>query len=353
MLVLWKSFYLWNLKLGIWNLKLRIWNLKLGIENLKFGIESLKKWYLLSLVISKNFFFKVMKFFCNWWHLFFFFLTLKNFHSSFLIFLFLKRKEKRIFFGSWLSNSGCKTKRGAEFWSPFPFFFFFFFLLFSLLSSFFLLPPLLLFTSFFHLNFLLHYTISSLKKLLSETFQPSFTHLPQYLFISLCSWPFLLHTHFVKLISKLSFSFHYQWHRLPIGLPFSHLMGKNTTHLLNGMIKKGSFMTPRPMLNTLKWASRWVFIFLFLCWEICWFHASLKVWCWDIVIWLLFALCWKLGHGFFGNSCDHVVILALGTFWIVELFFFFFFFFWHGVTWTILMAHEFWQCMSCGILGWI
>ena len=122
---------------------------------------------------------------------FFFFENLKNFHSSFLIFLFLKRKEKRFFFIfwswlSWLNNSCCKTKRGAEFWPPFIVFSFSFFF-FAFRSSFFLLPLLLLFTSFFHLDFLLPYTISSLKKHF-----PKLLNIPSLITLNIFSDPCVL-----------------------------------------------------------------------------------------------------------------------------------------------------------------
>ena len=97
----------------------------------------------MSLVISKNFFFKVMKIFCNWWHHFFLLKIWKiSIHPSWFFF-FLKGKKKDFFFIywswlSWLNNSCCKTKRGAEFWPPFIVFSFSFF--FAFRSSFFLLP---------------------------------------------------------------------------------------------------------------------------------------------------------------------------------------------------------------------
>ena len=51
--------------------------------------------------------------------------------------------------------------------------------------------------------------------------------------------------------------------------------------------------------------------------------------CHCVVVWS----CWNLRH----CMVDHVVILALEHFWIVV-------FFGHGVTWTMLVAHEFCQC---------
>ena len=89
-------------------------------------------------------------------------------HPSWFFF-FLKGKKKDflfLFFGvDWVDSTThvVKQKGGPNFGPhslSFPPFFAFIF-------SFFLLPLLLLFTSFFHLDFLLHYTISSLKKLLS------------------------------------------------------------------------------------------------------------------------------------------------------------------------------------------
>ena len=66
-------------------------------------------------------------------------------------------------------------------------FFFFFFVFVSFLSSFFLLPPLSLFTSFFHLDFLLPYTISSLKKHF-----PKLLNIPSLITLNIFSDPCVL-----------------------------------------------------------------------------------------------------------------------------------------------------------------
>ena len=91
------------------------------------------------------------------------------------------------------------TKRGwggGGIWPPFPClfsfltlssFFLFFFVFVSFLSSFFLLPPLSLFTSFFHLDFLLPYTISSLKKHF-----PKLLNIPSLITLNIFSDPCVL-----------------------------------------------------------------------------------------------------------------------------------------------------------------
>ena len=81
-----------------------------------------------------------------------------------------------------------------------------------------------------------------------------------------------------------------------------------------------------------------------------------------------FMLHWKFGVEILSFDCcllfvEILDIVGLGwKFWLccnlglgvfLNCWVFFFFFFWHGVTRTILMAHEFWQSMSCGIVGWI
>ena len=94
------------------------------------------------------------------------------------------------------------------------------------------------------------------------------------------------------------------------------------------MRKRGSFKTLRPILHTPKKTSRWalyfnLFLFLFFgCWQLCWFYVLMRAWCWDIVILLSFVLVGILNIVWFGWKllCDHVVLLALGHFWIVELF---------------------------------
>ena len=197
----------WNLELKIWNLGLKIWNLALRVWDIFSRIM-----VSLSLVISKKISSKSQFFFLNWY-----FLKLwKIFIHPFLFFFFSKRKKgkKEFFLGvDWVNSIKpkltqqlrLKKERGSNF-GPYslssPLFFFF-----AFLSSFFLLPSLSLFTSFFHLDFLLHYTISSLK----NTFLNFSTFLhssPLISFKSLCSWPFLLFTHFVNPISKLPFSLH-------------------------------------------------------------------------------------------------------------------------------------------------
>ena len=100
-------------------------------------------------------------------------------------------------------------------------------------------------------------------------------------------------------------------------------MGRNNIHPLNGMRKRGSFKTLKPMLHTPKRTSRWVHFFFFLvCWQICWFYVLLRAWWWDIVILLLFVLVRILNIVWFAwkSLCDHVVFFVLGHFWIVELF---------------------------------
>ena len=199
----------------------------------------------LSLIISNNIFFKVTKIFLQL--MLSIFWNFEKFSSILLdFFLFFKKKgkgekRKRFFFGrgggvtkltqsnlSWLSNSDSFKKRRLNFGPhslSFPFLFFFFFCG-VLISSFFLLPPLLLFTSLFHLDFLPHYNICSLKN-----------HSPKLLILILLIFLNIFLDHcvlghfcckpiFVKPISKLPFSLHYQWNHLPIGLPLSLLKRK-------------------------------------------------------------------------------------------------------------------------------
>ena len=173
--------------------------------------------------LKKNGVFVIGHFQKNFFKVTIFFFLIDIFWSfekfSFVLFYFSfsqkERKEKRNFFlgVDWVNSIKpkltqqlrLKKERGSNF-GPYslssPLFFFF-----AFLSSFFLLPSLSLFTSFFHLDFLLHYTISSLK----NTFLNFSTFLhssPLISFKSLCSWPFLLFTHFVNPISKLPFSLH-------------------------------------------------------------------------------------------------------------------------------------------------
>ena len=66
--------------------------------------------------------------------------------------------------------------------------------------------------------------------------------------------------------------------------------------------------------------------------------------CWELnVETLSFCCCllllklWTL-YDLVGNSCAHVVILALGHFLNCRII-------WHGEIWTMLMTHEIWQCL--------
>ena len=137
------------------------------------------------------------------------------------------------------------VKRGAggNFLAPISFVLFFFF---ALPSFFFSLPPLLLFTHFTNLHFLPHYTISSLKNHF-----PNLLNLLSFIslniFLDLCVLDHFCH--------KPIFEAHLQ---TSIFLCIDNGIFQWTflSHLLNGMMKKGSFKTPRPMHHIPKWTSR-------------------------------------------------------------------------------------------------
>ena len=103
-----------------------------------------------------------------------------------------------------------------------------------------------------------------------------------------------------------------------MGLPFFLLMGKNITHPLNGMRKKGSSKTHAPhSKKDFKVSSFFgFFVGKFASFMFCW---ELDVETLSFCCCLLLLKLWTL-YDLAGNSCDHVVILALGHFWIVELF---------------------------------
>ena len=139
---------------------------------------------------------------------------------------------------------------GVEFWPPicFSLLFFFFFLL---LPPFSFLPPLTLFTLIFTLIFLLHLNISSQKK--KKNFSkllnlPSLISL--YIFLDPCVVEHFCHT---PIFGESHFQIHLffapKCHLLPMDPLFLLLMERNTIHHLNGMMRRGSFKTPRPMLH--------------------------------------------------------------------------------------------------------
>ena len=192
---------------------------------------------------------------------------------------------------------------------------------FTLPSSLFFLPPLSLFTHFLHLHFLPRHTISSL-----ENHSPKLLNLLSFIslniFLDLCVLDHLCYKPiFWNPSPNLHFFFffflHWQWH-LPMGLPFFLLMGKNITHPLNGMRKKGSSKTHAPHSKTDFKVSSFFGFFVgkFASFMFCW---ELDVETLSFCCCLLLLKLWTL-YDLAGNSCDHVVILALGHFWIVELF---------------------------------
>ena len=205
-------------------------------------------------------------------------------------------------------------------------FFFLFFFWLSLPPSSFLLP-LTLFTLIFILIFLLHLTISSKKKKkkLFLTSQPSFTHLPQYFFRSLCSWALLPHTHFwwnpfsnpSFLCTNMSSSSN--------GSCFLTFHGKKYDPTFDWNDEEGLLQNPKTYASYSHMDIKVSFSLVSLLRKML-FHASLKVWWWDIII-LLYD-CWNLGH----CMIDHVVMLALEHFLKCCIF-----------GWTMLMAY--------GILG--
>ena len=297
---------MWNFEIGNENFGLKIWDL--NIWNLKLN--------LLSLIRSK-------KFLGNWY-------DLSLLHDFFLEEKKKKRRRKRkriFFFESWLNNLVTLSVRSRILASIFLVFSFFFSFLLSPSSTF--LPSLLLFTFFFHLIFLLHPTISSLKN-----YFPKLLNLPLLISLNIfsnpCVWSSLLHTHFMKPISKLPFSLHhnailFQW------AFFSYFSWEEISSITWMEWWGGAPSRPEDPCSTFPHGlqSEFFFVYLFGKMLFPYFIESLMLrYCHFIV-----CSCWNLGH----CMIDYVVILVLEHFWIVV-------FFGHGVTWTMLVAHKFWQC---------
>ena len=144
---------------------------------------------------------------------------------------------------------------GAEYWPPTFLVSFFLFFAFSFLhlSSTINTIQLLL-----HLTFLLHLTISSPKK--KNTFLNFSTFLhssPLIFFLDPCVFEHFCYT---PIFGKTPFSnpsfLASKCHLLPIDPLFLLLMARNINHHLNVMMRRGSFKTPRPMLQILTWTSR-------------------------------------------------------------------------------------------------
>ena len=216
---------------------------------------------------------------------------------------------------------------GAKFWPPFFLSFPFSFLL-SPSSTF--RPPLLLFTFFFHLIFLLHPTISSLKNYFPKLLNlPSLISLNIYIYIyifrSFWFWPF-----FFIPIFKILFSLHknvilLQW------TFFTYFSWKEISSITWMEWWGGAPSRPQDSCSTFPHGLQGEFFFVSLFGKMlfpCFIESLMWRHCHFIV-----CTCWNSGH----CMIDYVVILALEHFWIVV-------FFGHGVTWTMLMAHEFWQC---------
>ena len=242
---------------------------------------------------------------------------------------------------SWLSNSGVLKKGGLNYWPPFCACFHLFF---SSPSSLSLLSPLLLFTSFFHLHFLHSQTISSL-----ENHFPRLLNLLSFISLNitsdLCVLDQLRNKPIcLKPISKLPF-FALSWH-LPRGHLFLLSMGWNIIHPLNGMRKKGSFKTLKPMLHTPKRTSRWAhfcffvgkFVDFMFCWELDGRTLSFCCCLFLLEFWTLYDLV--------GNHC---VIMWFSLFWaIFELL--------KCLVWNLDNVDDLWNLamyVTCGIVEWI
>ena len=196
---------------------------------------------------------------------------------------------------------------GAKFWPPFFLSFPFSFLL-SPSSTF--LPPLLLFTFFFHLIFLLHPTISSLKNYFPKLLNlPSLISLNIYIYIYfqiLLVLAIFLHTHFQNPLF-----FAQKCHPPPMDLLYLLFMERNIIHHLNGMMRRSSFKTPRLMLHIPTWTSRWVFLCFFFWKNV----ISMLHWKFDVETLSFYCvhllefgalydwLCCNLGFGAFLNCC--------------------------------------------------
>ena len=144
---------------------------------------------------------------------------------------------------------------GAEFWPPICLVSLFFFFASSFITF---LPPLTLFIFFLHLIFLLQLTISSLKK--KKCFS-KLLNLPSLISLNIsldscvlehfCHTPTFGGTHFQTHIFIASKCLLLQMDPL-----FLLFIARNMIHHLNGMMRRGSFKTPRPMLRILTWTSR-------------------------------------------------------------------------------------------------
>ena len=157
------EFETWNLKLEIWNWKFETWNWKFAIWNWKIFLNP--SWFFLFL---KRFFLKILLF---------------HFLEVDWVNLVKPELTQRL---RWLKQGGLNFGPHSCLFLFFFFFcFFFFWVLFS--YSFFLLPPLSLFTLSFHLHFLLHYTISSLKNHF-----PKVLNLPSLISLNIFSDPCIL-----------------------------------------------------------------------------------------------------------------------------------------------------------------
>ena len=233
---------MWNFEIGNENFGLKIWDL--NIWNLKLN--------LLSLIRSK-------KFLGNWY-------DLSLLHDFFLEEKKKKRRRKRkriFFFESWLNNLVTLSVRSWILASIFLVFSFFFSFLLSPSSTF--LPSLLLFTFFFHLIFLLHPTISSLKN-----YFPKLLNLPLLISLNIfsnpCVWSSLLHTHFMKPISKLPFSLHQNVFFLQWTL-FSYFSWKEISSIIWMEWWGGASSRPQVLCSTFPHGLQAEFFFNFFVWQ--------------------------------------------------------------------------------------
>ena len=237
----------------------------------------------------------------------------------FLFFVFEELIESTQSNLSWLSNS--VTKGGGGIFGPHLHLFFFSFF-FALPSSLFSLPPLSLFTLFFYLHFLPHFTISSLEN-----------HFPKFLnLLSLCSWPLLLQTIFLKPVSKppIFFALIMASSKRPSFLTFN---GKKISPIT--WMEWGKGLLQDPKIHALH--SKMDFKVCFIFWIS--LLGNLLISCFVRRLVLrhchLVVICSRWNFVLYGWSCCNVGLGAFMHCWAI----------WHGVTWTMLMTHEIWLYM--------
>ena len=251
--------------------------------------------------------------------------------------IFLRRKIFFFFFWELTQQLSCfkcgGSNFGPPFFLPFPFFFFAFSSLH--LSSTIVTIHILLLLDFSSSP---HHFLS--KKITFLRFSTFLYSSPSIFFQILVFLAIFLHTHFCETHFHTPLFFAQKCHHLPMGPLFLLFIERNIIHHLNGMVRRSSFQTPRPMPHIPTWTSRWVFLCFFVWKNV----ISMLHWKFDVETLSFYCVLLLEFGALHGWPCCN---LGFGNFWIVV-----FFLSWFNLnnvseSWILAML------VICDVVGWL